>query len=387
MKDQAEIPYWVALAHLPRWGTEKINRLIIKIVSDTKLSLEAFFHLPETDWRTKFELSEKDIYDLKQAKKELVNHSFLAEDLLSQGYDVIPINSPEYSRTLKSNLKAKYSPTILYVKGNKQIMQENSIAIVGSRDASEISLQFTDNVANLASKHYKIVVSGFAKGVDKQALDSALKYTGQGIIVLPQGIMTRFSGFKKYYKPLVEGNVLVLSTFYPNAVWSAGLAMARNPIIYGLAQEIYVAQSNEKGGTWEGVLDGLKKGRTIYVRMPEKNEKNANSSLIEKGAVPVDLNGKPVLPTEIRQEQISKAQFNGEGTDTLGTKERIINALKAKPLTAKQLKDILHLDLTTQKLSKHLKTLEEIEPIAKTKPLQFRIKPEEKQISLSLFRE
>jgi predicted Rossmann fold nucleotide-binding protein DprA/Smf involved in DNA uptake len=39
---------------------------------------------------------------------------------------------------------------------------------------------------------------------------------------------------------------LVLSTFHPKAVWSVGLAMARNPIIYGLADEIFVAESREK---------------------------------------------------------------------------------------------------------------------------------------------
>ena len=142
-------------------------------------------------------------------------------------------------------------------------MHEKSIAIVGSRNASDKSLEFTDNIAKLASKEYKVVVSGFAKGVDKQALDSAIKYKGQSIIVLPQGIMTFGSGFKKYYKQIVDGDVLVLSTFFPKAPWKAELAMARNPIIYGLADEIYVAESSDKGGTWSGVVDGLRKNRKI----------------------------------------------------------------------------------------------------------------------------
>ena len=148
-------------------------------------------------------------------------------------------------------------------------MTEKSIAIVGSRNASDVSLQFTDNIAKLASKEYKVVVSGFAKGVDKQALDSAINYKGQSIIVLPQGIMTFGSGFKTYYKQIVDGDVLVLSIFFPKAPWKAELAMARNPIIYGLADEIYVAESSEKGGTWSGVIDGLRKKRKIYVRKPE----------------------------------------------------------------------------------------------------------------------
>ena len=211
--------------------------------------------------------------------------------MFSQGYELIPITSPEYSKTLKQNLKVAHSPALLYVKGNKQLLHENSMAIVGSRAAEGKSLAFTDNMAKLATKDFKVVVSGFAKGVDKQALDSAIKYKGQSIIVLPQGITTFNSGFKTYYKQIVDGDVLVLSTFHPKAVWSAGLAMARNPIIYGLADEIFVAESSEKGGTWSGVMDGLRKGRKIYVRKPEANEKNANILLIQKGAIAVDYNG------------------------------------------------------------------------------------------------
>lgn len=286
-----ETPYWLALAHLPRWGHLKINNLIIKFFHENKISIDEFFQLSESDWKNQYQLDEKQISDLNQAKSEIASNAFLAESFISQGFEIIPITSPEYSKTLKNNLKTSYSPAVLYVKGNKKILDEKSIAIVGSRNASETALKFTDNIAKLASVEYKVVVSGFAKGVDKQALDSAINYNGQSIIVLPQGIMTFGSGFNKYYKQIIEGNVLVLSTFFPKAPWNAGLAMARNPIIYGLADEIYVAESAENSGTWSGVIDGLRKDRKIYVRQPDTDEKNANHLLIQKGAIAVDFNG------------------------------------------------------------------------------------------------
>jgi predicted Rossmann fold nucleotide-binding protein DprA/Smf involved in DNA uptake len=65
----------------------------------------------------------------------------------------------------------------------------------------------------------------------------------QSIIVLHTGIMTFGSGFKKYYKQIIDGNVLVLSTSFQKHQWKAELAMARNPVIYGLADEIFVAES------------------------------------------------------------------------------------------------------------------------------------------------
>ncbi len=362
-----EAAYWIALAHLPRWGHLKINNLIIKFYHENKLSIEDFFQLTENDWKNQYGIEFKEIEDLKKAKSELANNAFLAESLNNEGYELIPITSPEYSNTLKENLKAAHAPALLYVKGNKQVMSEKSIAIVGSRNASDKSLEFTDNIARLASKEYKVVVSGFAKGVDKQALDSAIQYKGQSIIVLPQGIMTFGSGFKKYYKQIVDGDVLVLSTFFPKAPWKAELAMARNPIIYGLADEIYVAESSGKGGTWSGVVDGLRKNRKIFVRKPDTSESNANNLLIQKGAIAVDFNGNH-MPGHIPTESIQTTLFANE--PTVNYESKIIELLRTGEYGVKDIITKLKLSWSEKKLRDFLKSNKEVETLKK-KPQKF----------------
>jgi DNA protecting protein DprA len=365
-----ESAYWIALAHLPRWGHLKINNLIIKFYHENKLSIEDFFQLTENDWKNQYGIEYKEVEDLKRAKSELANNAFLAESLNNEGYELIPITSPEYSRTLKENLKAAHAPALLYVKGNKQIMQEKSIAVVGSRNATDKSLEFTDNIAKLASKEYKVVVSGFAKGVDKQALDSAINYKGQSIIVLPQGIMTFGSGFKKYYKQIVDGDVLVLSTFFPKAPWKAELAMARNPIIYGLASEIYVAESSDKGGTWSGVVDGLRKNRKIYVRKPNSNESNANNLLIQKGAIAVDFNGNPLLDYKPPLAEVNQLSLN---EPTANYENKILDLLKTGEYAVKDIIKRLQLSWSEKKLRDYLKSKEEVETINK-KTLRYTMK-------------
>lgn len=332
-----ELTYWVALAHTAKIWTSRKNEMIVYAFNQGKTIVDFL----ESDTFLDMELKPEEVMLLRQTKSELGNYAFMVEELLNQGYDIIPITSQEYAPILKANLKYN-SPLVLYTKGNKQILKEKSIAIVGSRNANDYSLNFTDNVAKNASAEFKVIVSGFAKGVDKQALDSALKYNGQSIIVLPQGITTFGSGMKKYYKQIVEGDVLVLSTFHPKSPWSVELAMARNSIIYGLASEIYAAQSDEKGGTWSGVCDGLKKKREVFVRVPEKNEKCANLLLIEKGATPVDIEGKQI------QLNIQKPKTQSE------IKEDIINLLKqGGAFKLKEIKEKLELTIP----DKDLKTL------------------------------
>lgn len=376
---EREAAYWISLAHLPKWGYGKINRLIIKFFHEEKILIDEFFNLPESRWSSIYSLNSDEISDLRKAKSDLPNNAFLAENMLSQGIDLIPITNPMYSKTLKNNLKASYSPPLLYIKGSKQILQEQSIAIVGSRNALVKSLDFTDNIAKSASKDYKVIVSGFAKGVDKQALDSAIKYTGQSIIVLPQGITTFNSGFKTYYRQIVEGDVLVLSTFHPKSVWSAGLAMARNPVIYGLADEIFVAESSEKGGTWSGVVDGLKKGRKIYVRCPDLHEKNANQLLIQMGAIPVDFIGMEIIEEKITAKITStKSLVTPENIE-----EKILKIFNGAPLSATEILKKTKLDWSAKKLTSYLQNLNNIQIIKKGKANQFILKEiQQQQVTL-----
>ncbi len=339
MNGSNEYPYWMALSHLPKWGNGKINQLIIEILYTKKISFHEFFSLDDKEIKAEFNLLPNQIADIQKVKSELPNYSFLAENLLEQGFQLIPLNSKVYSETLKQNLKRKNSPPLLYVKGNTKLLNEDSIAIVGSRKASEISLEFTRNIAKKCAENYKVVVSGFAKGVDKMALDATLEYNGHSIIVLPQGILTFGSGIKKYYKKIIDGDVLILSTYHPKVSWSVGLAMNRNTYIYGLAKNIYVAESDSKGGTWNGVMEGLKKGRKLFIRKPGQDEKNANSMLIIQGAIPVDQFGHPIESEENNVE------------------EKLRQILSQGHLTVKSINEKLDMEIDQKNLQKLLSNL------------------------------
>jgi predicted Rossmann fold nucleotide-binding protein DprA/Smf involved in DNA uptake len=335
----------------------------VDIIHNKKITLQEFFALSAKDWQANFEITVVESKALSEAKSELPNHAFLVEDLLTQGFQIIPINEKAYSPVLKKNLGMKYAPPLLYVKGNTKLLHDPSVAIVGSRNASQKSMEFTDIIAKKCTRQYKAIASGFAKGVDKQALDSSIKYHGHSIIVLPQGIMTFGSGIKKYYGQIIEGDVLVFSTFHPKAGWDVGLAMARNVYIYGLAEEIYVAESDCKGGTWSGVSDGLKKGRIVYVRKPDHDEKNANNLLIEKGAVAVDMEGN-IVQNEVSSETQTISVQTAEPLSTYlpsqqprGFDENVIAYLMKtnEPMTAKQIKEALNIDVDTGSISNRLK--------------------------------
>ena len=361
-----ELTYWVTLALIPRMWTKRKNEIYVN----------CFQHVPQISIIDLFEnrsnweivgLNEVEKVQFEEAKSQLSNNSFLVEELMAQGYDILPITHEDYPKLLKENLKYN-APTVIYSKGNKSLLQEPSIAIVGSRNADAKSLSFTDNIAKKAVENNKVVVSGFAKGVDRQALDYAVGANGKSIIVLPQGIMTFGSGFKEYFKHITQGRVLVMSTFAPKAPWSVEFAMARNPIIYGMASEIFVAQSDSKGGTWSGVIDGLRKNRPIYVRYPEKNEKNANLLLIQRGAFAVDISGNSLTLSPEEQktpEQLQKDKLDSDIMSILNSVEMI----SVKEITSK-----LHLDWKGDKMKRYLENMQQVEKIKVKNRVFYRLK-------------
>lgn len=378
MNEYIDKTYWIAIAHLPKWHTERTNRLIIQVVHDKKMSWADFFDMDKRGWLEIFAFTEKELADLEYAKNDMSRLAFVAEQLQNEGFQIIPINSPDYPAVLKENLKIKSSPPVLYIKGRIGLLQEAAVAIVGARKAGDKALAFTDDVAKKCVKEFKVVVSGFAKGVDKQALDSTIAANGKSIIVLPQGILTFQSGFKKYYEPIVNGEVLVLSTFFPKAGWSVGLAMARNAYIYGLAKEIYVAESDNKGGTWEGALDGLKRQRKIYVRFPEAKEKNANLKLVELGALPVSMDGEIIDSKVISSRDLFEPIASNEVNEAPSIYEDgkrdiekdIFKLLNKGTYTAKEILLALRLEWDSRKLTRFLKKNPNIKTVA-GKPAKF----------------
>lgn len=361
-----ELTYWVTLALITKMWTKRKNEIYVNCFKhNPQISIIELFEDSST-WE-EVGLNEIEKVQFEESRMQLANNSFLVDELMAQGYDILPITHEDYPKLLKENLKFN-APTVIYTKGNKSLLQEPSIAIVGSRSADVMSLSFTDNIAKSATRNNKVVVSGFAKGVDRQALDSAVGTNGKSIIVLPQGIMTFGSGFKQYFKHIVQGRVLVMSSFAPKAPWSVEFAMARNPIIYGMASEIFVAQSDEKGGTWSGVIDGLRKKRSIYVRYPEKNEKNANLLLIQNGVSAVDISGNilSLSPEELKTpEQLNKEKLDAELIKILNSVEMI---------SAKEIITRLRLDWKDDKMKRYLDNKEQVEKIKVKNRIYYRLK-------------
>jgi predicted Rossmann fold nucleotide-binding protein DprA/Smf involved in DNA uptake len=200
------------------------------------------------------------------------------------GIWVISRGDAEFPKRLKRHLKHA-APPLLYGAGKKELLDMGGLAIVGSRDATEASLEFTRELASKCAQEGLGVVSGGARGVDSAAMQGATEAGGYTIGVLANDLLKN-AIHRQNRLGLQEGRLVLVSSFYPEAGFDPGNAMGRNKYIYALSDRALVVDSAlGSGGTWKGALEVLKHHWVpLYVRTP--GDGTGNSALVDKGGIP-----------------------------------------------------------------------------------------------------
>ncbi|MBP1464381.1 DNA-protecting protein DprA [Candidatus Chloroploca sp. M-50] len=209
------------------------------------------------------------------------------ESWTNKGLWIISRSDPDYPRALRSRL-GRQAPPILYGVGERLLLEQGGLAIVGSRDADEGGLDFARSAALACSRQGVPVISGGARGVDSTAMDAAIESEGVVIGVLADSL-ARAAVTRKYRTAIREGLLVFVSPFDPDAGFNTGNAMNRNKAIYALSDlALVVSATLEKGGTWNGATENLKHGWVPLFVRNETPQLAGNRRLIELGGYSVD---------------------------------------------------------------------------------------------------
>ena len=185
----------------------------------------------------------------------------------AQAIWIVSRADPEYPQLLKRQLKGD-APSILYGCGDRGILDIGGLAVVGSRHVDDELIEYTEDVGRLVAASRRTLVSGGARGIDQAAMRGALKAGGRAIGVLADSL-EKATRRRENREAILEGQLLLISPYDPSVGFNVGNAMQRNKIIYALADAALIVSAEiEKGGTWAGAYEQLKKYRfgPVYVR-------------------------------------------------------------------------------------------------------------------------
>lgn len=196
-------------------------------------------------------------------------------------------NKKNYSKLLG---KLPDAPTELYTEGNLELLNSVSIAIVGSRRASESGKKLAQKFAFELSNIGITVVSGLARGIDTIAHTYSYNQKGKTIAVLGTGLNKIYPPENKdLYKKIISHGGLVISEVSPDTNKEAQNFRTRNRIISGLSLGVLVIEAKYKSGTSITAEYGSKQNRPIFVLPHEIDNPYGigTNRLLKKGAIPI----------------------------------------------------------------------------------------------------
>jgi predicted Rossmann fold nucleotide-binding protein DprA/Smf involved in DNA uptake len=203
------------------------------------------------------------------------------------GLWVITRSDSEYPKKLKERLQ-KNSPPLFFGAGKQQLLHTPALAVVGSRHANEDELQYTRELGRAAAEQGYSVISGGARGVDENAMLGALEAGGTSIGILSGSLFSAISS-KKYRQYINNGDLVLISPYNPESGFNIGNAMGRNKYIYCLADAAVVVRADDnKGGTWNGALENLRRNWAPLWVAPFKDPESGNQNMIKKGGAWLD---------------------------------------------------------------------------------------------------
>jgi DNA processing protein len=225
----------------------------------------------------------------------------------SENIMIIPIDDPFYPDLLK---EIHDPPVALYVRGAPELLNDRSIAIVGSRAATQYGLGIAGQMASTLSGQGFTIISGMALGIDTSAHNGALAAGGRTIAVLGCGLDIVYPpGNKQLHKHIASAGTVV-SEFPLGTKPESFRFPARNRIISGLSLGVLVVEAANRSGSLITASHALEQGREVFA-VPGRIDsmKSAGThTLLQQGA-------KLVHSINDIIEELSVAAQPGQGKD------------------------------------------------------------------------
>ena len=136
-----------------------------------------------------------------------------------------------YSKLLATT---KEAPPYLFLKGSVHLLEEKSVCVVGSRNASEEAMKKTERIVKSLVKRNIVVNAGLARGIDTATHTAALVNGGRTIAVIGTPINQYYPKENKDLQIQIEKNGLVVSQFPPCNAINRWNFPTRNGVMSGL---------------------------------------------------------------------------------------------------------------------------------------------------------
>ncbi len=253
--EKSNVHYWLALKLVPRLAIHK------KLALVDSYGLATLFSLPVLSPLT-------SAHNLTTKQLVAFNHPdwSLIDNIISNSNhcdsEIVTFDDPLYPDLLKQIYDP---PLVIFVQGNKNLLNQSQLAIVGSRSASINGREMAFELAQQLVNAGLVITSGLALGIDAAAHKGALTSGASTIAVVATGLDRVYPARHRILaKQIISHHGAIISEFLPGTLPKAGHFPKRNRIISGLSIGVLVVEATLKSGSLITARCALEQNRDVF---------------------------------------------------------------------------------------------------------------------------
>lgn len=153
----------------------------------------------------------------------------------------------------------------LWCVGDTSLVKNKCVAIVGTRQVSDEGAARSRRLGKELAKAGVVVVSGLAKGVDTEALTSAMDAGGKVVAVIGTPVDAAYPAENKRLQERIYREHLLVSQFAPDQrVYRANFP-ERNKLMAALSDATAIIEAGDTSGTLHQAAECVRLGRWLFI--------------------------------------------------------------------------------------------------------------------------
>lgn len=177
------------------------------------------------------------------------------------GWHMVGILDEGYPARLREIHQA---PPFLFAAGTL-LDDDPSIAVVGSRKASQRGIDIAKSIATALAQEGITVLSGLAAGIDATAHTAALAAGGRTVAIIGTGIAKQYPAANRALQEEIAQRGLLLSQFWPDAPPQKHTFLMRNAVMSGYGRATVVVEAGEQSGARAQARMAVEHGRPVIL--------------------------------------------------------------------------------------------------------------------------
>lgn len=328
-----ELRAWLKLTMTPQLGPAQAMLLL----SEFGLPQQILDHsVGQLSRHVSTEIAQALKSPLDDATAQLIEHTL--QWVQAEDQHIITIADELYPRRLYN---LHNPPLLLYAKGDLQLLERPTVAVVGARNATATGIDNAREFARFLSARGWCICSGLAAGIDTGAHEGALAAPaprGSTIAVLATGMDIVYPAANRELAHQIAAQGLLLSEYALNQRARTFHFPMRNRLVAALSQGTLVVEAAQRSGSLITAKLATELGREVFAIPGSIHSPLARGchALIKQGAKLVE-SGADILD-ELQQRRQSPAEPTPAPTRAAATKNATTTkkATTAKKATAAQ---------------------------------------------------